>query len=575
MSELLASLRDAIEERTGLISSTRRVLDLPAPHGSRLRIGLTGALFGTLAVVLASGLALALHYSPSTTHAWASVTFIERELPFGRLIRALHYQGTNVLVVGLALQLLIVALQGAHRRPREASWWLSLVTLGLLLASAMTGALLPWDEQGYWASRVETGIMASAPIVGPLVRELAQGGNDFGHLMLTRYYALHAVLLPLVLLGVTLMQWRLFARLGPAPIESRPPAEGSGLAPLVVMIGIVVGALVVYGLAQSFGAPLEGPADPSGGYPPRPAWYFRALYELRRHFEGPLEPVATMLIPGVATLFLVFLPLLDRADRPGRRWLTNGLLALGLGLIVFATWVNFRRDEQDTTYQRMQAQSVQRRDKAFLLAANGVPPEGPLFMIRNTPEEKGRRIYAERCSGCHGVGEPIEKPKGPDLAGWGGESWLAGCIRQPGSPDFFGLTKVNSMDSYESLGDERIRLLAEFLAALKHHDGLSPDELPPDLQPGRKAFEMEGCDNCHSLTGDEASGAPTLQGYASDRWIKGLLMDPDGEHFFGEDNDMPSYRGKLDDQQVGDLIAYLRTLESKPPKAGAAPQPQP
>jgi ubiquinol-cytochrome c reductase cytochrome b subunit len=562
----LSALLEAVEERTRLVGLARRFFAAPAPPGAALRLAFYGALTSTLLVVLASGVALSHHYSPSTTHAWASVAYIERELPWGQLVRALHYQGTNALVVGLALQLLVAAAHATYRRPHEASWWLWLATLGLSMGLAMTGALLPWDEQGYWASRVETGIIASTPLIGPLLRELAQGGNDFGHLMVTRYYSLHAMVLPLLLLGVTGLLFAMLAVHGPAPVRDDDPPGTAGTGALAGMTGAVAGALAVYGLAIAFGAPLEGPADPSGGFPPRPAWYFRALYELRRHFEGPLEPIATMVIPGVAATFLVAIPLLDRADRPRRRRAFTLGIAAGLAAVAFATWFNFRRDEHDELYRQMVEESGRRKAKALLLAAQGVPPQGPLFMLRNTPEARGQRIYAERCAGCHTVGEAVDKPKGPDLAGWAGKDWLMGVIAHPEAVEYFGATKVTGMEPYEGLGKERLALLAGFLAELKHHPGVGPKELPEALQPGRKAFEAEGCDGCHSLAQDGADGAPALNGYASDRWIAGLLMDPGAEHYFGEQNDMPSYRGKLDDAQVADVTAYLRTLEAKPPK---------
>lgn len=565
-----ARLLTFLDERTGLPSALRRTGASPSPAGSGLRIGVGSALFAILALVLTSGVGLALHYSPSTTHAWASIAYLERELPFGKLTRALHYQGTNALLVGMSLQLILTAAHGAYRRPREVSWWLSLAALGLVFASAMTGALLPWDEQGYWASRVETGIMASAPVVGPFIRELAQGGNDFGHLMLTRYYALHAIVVPTIIVTVVGLQLSLLRKHGAAARETMAPGDATfgtfaGSGGFFAAFGAFVGAVALILLAVKFGAPIDGPADPSGGFPPRPAWYFRALFELRRHFEGPLEPIATMVLPGLASALLVALPFLDRADKPRRHAAIVGGLVVGLGLAGVATWISFHRDASDQAYQAAKAASAKRGEKAFALAAQGVPPQGPLFMVRNTPDERGRKIYVERCAGCHPTGEAMEKPKGPDLAGWAGEAWLTGAIAHPEAREYFGATKVKGMDPYDTLGKERLQLLARFVASLKHQDGRGPDALPADLQPGRKAFEDEGCDNCHSLKQDESSGAPTLHGYASDRWIAGLLMEPGAEHYFGADNDMPSYRGKFDDRQVADLIVYLRTLEPLQP----------
>ena len=559
-------LRSALDDRTGVVTLLARVARTPVPSSARLRVGLGGALFGVLLVVVTSGLALALHYSPSTTHAWASVAYLERALPWGRLTRALHYQGTNALVVGLALQLVLALSQGAYRRPRELSWWLSLGLIGLVTAEAMTGALLPWDEQGYWASRVESGIMASAPLVGPLVRRLAQGGNDFGHLMLTRYAALHTAVLPALVLGVVGLQSAFLARHGSAPTARREgaatPFWPSGA--FLLAVGAFLGTVALFIAALKFGAPLEGPADPSGGYPPRPAWYFRALYELRRHFEGPLEPVATMLLPGLAGGALLALPLLDGGGRDKLRRAFAGALAVGLVLAAVSTVVGMRRDANDPKYVAMLQDAARRRDKALVLAASGVPPEGPLFMLRNTPEERGRKLFGERCAGCHPAGEPMEQAKGPDLAGWGTAAWAAGCTAHPEHPLFFGATKVSGMESYESLGPARLAELGAFVAGLKAHPGIGPDALPAGLQAGRKAFEAEGCDGCHSIVPGEAGAAPNLSGWASADWLRGLLLAPDSDLYFGEENDMPSYADKLDERQISDLTAFLDTLADRP-----------
>src|SRR6185437_8930565 len=171
---------------------------------------------------IATGVGLALFYSASTTNAWASIDYLEHHVRGGALLRALHYQGTNVLLVVLAAQLLHAVLSATYRRPRELIWWLGLAVIGLVLATTMTGALLPWDEQGYWASSVEIGIMGTAPVVGRFVQQIALGGNGLGNLTLTRYYAVHAIVLPLLILCVLAAQLSLYRRQGAAPISQRP-----------------------------------------------------------------------------------------------------------------------------------------------------------------------------------------------------------------------------------------------------------------------------------------------------------------------------------------------------------------
>ena len=101
-----------------------------------------------LAAQLLSGLALALSYSPSVASAWASVARLELS-PLGHLLRALHAHGATLIIVVVSLHLLQTALFGAYRAPREVTWWLGLLLLGIVLLFALTGSLLPWDERDY------------------------------------------------------------------------------------------------------------------------------------------------------------------------------------------------------------------------------------------------------------------------------------------------------------------------------------------------------------------------------------------------------------------------------------------
>ncbi|TMA23829.1 MAG: cytochrome B6, partial [Deltaproteobacteria bacterium] len=141
-----------------------------------------------------------MSYSASVPAAWASVARIE-QTSMGHILRGLHAQGATFLLAVAGLHLLQTALFGAYRAPREVTWWLGLVLLALLLAFCLTGSLLPWDERGYWATRVTVGIAGTTPLVGAPLERLLTGGHQFGNLTLTRFYAVHAMLLPLLLIA--------------------------------------------------------------------------------------------------------------------------------------------------------------------------------------------------------------------------------------------------------------------------------------------------------------------------------------------------------------------------------------
>ncbi len=564
-------LRSFIEERTGLFSTLESWKNASVPGGPRWGRAIGVCLTAILALQLVSGVALTFFYSPSTTNAWASINYLEREVPFGTVLRGLHNQGTNALFLLLALHLLHVVITAGYRRPREFTWWLGLSLLLLVFGAAMTGALLPWDDQGYWASRVEIGIMGTAPVVGSWIQQIALGGNDLGNLTLTRYFTVHAIVLPVLILAVVGAHVALVRRHGASGASGPRATPWWPGQPLRDSMVVFLGVGLLVWTASRWGAPLEAPADPTGGYPARPVWYFRALFELRRHFEGPVEPVATMVIPGLVGFILAALPFADRAATlRGRIPYVAAVLALGL-CVIAGTWQSYARDAHDGVFQAQRADARLRADLARTAAQSGVPPEGALYMLQNTPEIHGRRLFTENCLGCHAVsGKGTEKPNGPDLGGYGSTAWLSAVIAHPEAPEFFGHTKVSGMDPYANLGADKLDRLASFLAALSDYSDTPPDELPTSLKAGLDTFREEGCDSCHSLTPGEASGATNLSGYGSEDWLTALMQDPGAETYFGKDNDMTAYKDKFSDRDFEDIVTYMRSLKDKPLKTAPA-----
>src|SRR5262249_27898946 len=142
------------------------------------------------------------------------------------------------------------ALYGAYKKPRELVWWLGVLLMMLLLAWAVTGYVLRWDQAGYWANKVEVGIAAATPLLGPAIKKLALGGNDYGNLTLTRFYALHVLILPVIVGALTWGHVALSRKLGPTPLAARdrPPVPRSPEQTLrnTIAIAIVLTVLLLY-----------------------------------------------------------------------------------------------------------------------------------------------------------------------------------------------------------------------------------------------------------------------------------------------------------------------------------------
>jgi len=571
------SLRDWLEERSGVPGLWRWLADEPVRGGARLAFAFGATLLALVGVQFATGVGLALWYSPSEAAAWASVWWIEERVWLGSLLRGIHHHGASVAVVVVGLHAAQVFLFGAYKRPRELTWVVGVLLLLLLLGFALTGYLLPWDQRGYWATKVATSIAGTSPAVGAELERLAQGGDGYGTATLTRFYALHAVVLPLLFLLMVAAHLALFRRRGPTPppavearlaLGERVPAEPfwpGQAARDAAMAAVAVGAVVL--LALRYGAPLEAPADPSQAPLPRPEWYFLGLFQLLKLFDGPLEPVATLVLPGLGVGLLLALPFLDRSPHraPGRRKAWVALFAAGAGGYLALTGAALLADARDpgVALARVEAERAARRARE--LAARGVPPEGPAFMVANDPPERGRRLFAAECTSCHTVGGEPALPggaKAPDLAGLFSAAFVAEQIRDPDAPHRFGRTRLKGkMDAYGSrLAPERVELLARFVHARRDPAAAGG----PAFDEARGLFRRAGCAECHALDPGTASKGPNLHDYGSDRYLTALLEDPGSPLFFGAHNDMPALRGKLGPADIAALVAHLRTLEALP-----------
>jgi ubiquinol-cytochrome c reductase cytochrome b subunit len=536
------------------------------------------ALVALLCAQLVSGLALALSYSPSVASAWASVARLELS-PLGHVLRGLHAHGATFTIAVVALHVLQTALSGAYRAPREMTWWLGLGLLGVVLAFALTGSLLPWDERGYWATRVTAGIAGTFPLVGPRLQRALQGGPALGNLTLTRFYALHASLLPLLLLLLGAAHVAGVRRLGVTPPEAggrKPEASRADepFWPRQALYDAAFSLLLLAGLlalSLAKGAPLGAPADPAGSAAPRPEWYFRPLFALLGLMGGQAEVLATFGLPLLAALFLAALPLLDRGAARSRAALA--VLVGGFASAAVLAGASYAADARSPAFQREQAAASLRAQKALRLARAGIPPEGGLALLQAQPEERGQKLFRERCLECHVLrGEGTAKA--PRLDGFLSKQWVEAVLRDPNAPDHFGKTKIRGMDPFDQLGPEKLSLLADFLVSLRHARG-GPETSSPAQDAGRRVFEQVGCSDCHALKPDVAGLGPSLARYGSEAWLTGLLRDPGSPLYYDKDNAMPAFGRSLSPQQIGDLVAFLRTLEVEEgvaPDAARPPQ---
>jgi len=557
----MSKLSTYLRERTGAGRPPALMID----GGASFAYVFGSVLVFLLALETLTGLALAAFYAPTSTDAWASVAYIEDQSAWGWLVRGVHHHGGGAIVVVAGLHLVQTAVAGAYKKPRELVWWLGLLLLVLALAWAVSGYVLRWDQAGYWANRVELGITAGTPVVGDAVRDLALGGNDYGNLTLTRFYALHVVVLPLLVGGLTYLHVKMARRHGTTPMRgaatAAPRWPDQSLRDTVAM-ALTLAILLGY-VASTGGIGLAAPADPSAAYDARPLWYFRWLFELRE-LAGSAEKIVALAAPAVLGGFLVALPLVDRssARQTGSRLPWLGALAGMLALIGGLTAASFAHDNSDPELAKRVAKASERADRARMLArTNGVPSTGALDVFATTPMYKARAIYAQKCKGCHE--EPKER-KGPLIGpGHGSRSWLKAFLADPSGDAFWGRTKL-SKDKDAAMKAVEIKSpeLDDLVELLYAETGAS-DVDRTRLDRGIKIFES-ACSDCHSRDeGVPGTSAPDLAGLHSRDFYTSFIGNPKKSIHMGSDkSEMPRFDKELtivERDAIAQYLVWLRT----------------
>src|SRR5689334_12816583 len=263
------------DDRTGFRALMHEALYESIPGGSRWRYVWGSTLVFAFSVQVITGLFLWMAYSPSAGSAWESVYYIQHQMQFGWLLRGVHHFMAQLMIVLLALHMLQVVWDGAYRAPREVNFWLGLVLLQIVLGLSLTGYLLPWDQKGYWATIVATNLVGIVPGVGPQLQSLVVGGTEYGHHTLTRFFALHAGVLPAALIGMLVAHIALFRRHGiTAKLPKRKPDAAfwpdQVLKDAVACLAVLATMLFILWRPSMAGhAPgieLGAPADPSEPY---------------------------------------------------------------------------------------------------------------------------------------------------------------------------------------------------------------------------------------------------------------------------------------------------------------------
>ena len=205
---------DWIDERTSLSGGVRWMLFRKVPKGTNWFYTLgSAAMFAFLSQAV-TGIFLAMYYDPSPTRAYESIRYITNEAFLGEFVRGMHKLGSTVMVILVFLHMARTFFFGAYKYPRELNWVIGVVLLIMTMTMSFTGYLLPFDQRSYWATIVGVNINGTGPLVGPYLSDFLRGGAEFGATTLSRFYAIHMLLLPGAIAALIGAHLYLVAKLG-------------------------------------------------------------------------------------------------------------------------------------------------------------------------------------------------------------------------------------------------------------------------------------------------------------------------------------------------------------------------
>jgi menaquinol-cytochrome c reductase cytochrome b subunit len=215
-----------VDERTGASGFLRGFLFRKVPKGTNWFYTLGSATMFAFLSQAITGIFLAMYYDPNPNNAYDSVQHITNDVFLGSLVRGMHRWGATVMIVLVFLHMARVFFFGAYKYPRELNWVIGVVLLVLTLAMGLTGYLLPFDQRSFWATVVAVNITGTGPVVGPYLADFLRAGPEFGATTLTRFYAIHMLLIPLLIAALIGLHLYLVAKLGttaPPWIKAKMP----------------------------------------------------------------------------------------------------------------------------------------------------------------------------------------------------------------------------------------------------------------------------------------------------------------------------------------------------------------
>jgi ubiquinol-cytochrome c reductase cytochrome b subunit len=318
--------------------------------------------FGSLALIvlvnqIVTGIWLTMSYQPSGELAFSSVEYIMRDVEWGWLLRYLHTTGASAFFIVIYFHMMRALLYGSYKKPRELVWVIGMLLFLVLMAEAFMGYLLPWGQMSFWGAQVIISLFGAIPVIGPDLALWIRGDFVISEVTLNRFFALHVIALPLVLVILVFMHLVALHHVGsnnPDGVEIKKlkdtngiPLDGIRFHPyysvkdaMGSVFFFILFALVLFYAPEGGGyfieAPNFEPANPLKT-PDHivPVWYFTPFYAILRAVPDKFLGVVAM---GAAVVILFALPWLDRCKVKSIRYRGNSYKVL-LTILVISFFV--------------------------------------------------------------------------------------------------------------------------------------------------------------------------------------------------------------------------------------------
>lgn len=615
---MIRALLSWLDHRVGYKDILQETLYEPVPGGAKWRYVWGSTLVFSFVLQMITGVFLWTAYSPSAQTAWESVFYIQHVMWLGDVVRGIHHYAAQAMVVLLAIHLAQVVIDGAYKAPREVNFWLGMVLMQIVLGLSLTGYLLPWDQKGYYATQVSTKIMSATPVVGNMVQDIAQGGPEYGHHTLTRFFAMHAGILPGLLIGFLVLHIYVFRRHGitahqPKAAPTVPFWPDQVLRDAVACLGVLA---VVLLLAVFKGAGLSAPANASDPFAAaRPEWYFLFLFRFLK-FEAVEHfglAFGAIYVPGALMAVLMAMPITAMIWRKGHAFNVAFMAVISVAIVALTTMAMIE-DAGNEDHQAAIAEADRDGKRVVELAKREtrIPVEGAVHLLATDPFTQGPRLFAKHCASCHhyhghnGRGtlavsvDPqsgqrrILLPEAADLGNFASREWMRDVLlnfeqhfqaikfsarykdseQEHLDPDDSEMAdwsgEREALRSPENAQD--VAALVEFLVSEAGHQGIEVD--PALIERGRSlalegnwsnTIEDAACTNCHASVGDsfledateDGGGYPDIRKYGSREWLKAFIRNPASDQFYGSKNQMPAFADKMSEAELNSLVDWL------------------